>query len=228
MTDFRLGLKITGDASSATRAAGEAERAVEKVGAASITAGEAAKARLGTGFETAGRAAEVTRGQFMALAGTATAAVAALAGSEFTHILAEYDRLNASLRTVTGSLANAGAASAMIRQFATQTPYELSQVTEAFIKLKSLGLDASERSLRSYGNTASAMGKDIIQFIEAVADATTGEFERLKEFGIKASAQGDKVAFTFQGTTTTIKNYAASIADYLRKIGETQFAGAMA
>ena len=30
------------------------------------------------------------------------------------------------------------------------------------------------------------MGKDITQMIEAVADAATGEFERLKEFGIKA------------------------------------------
>jgi hypothetical protein len=38
------------------------------------------------------------------------------------------------------------------------------------------------------------MGKDMMQMIEAVADASTGEFERLKEFGIKASKQGDQVA----------------------------------
>ena len=35
------------------------------------------------------------------------------------------------------------------------------------------------------------MGKDLSQMIEAVADATTGEFERLKEFGIKAGKEGD-------------------------------------
>jgi hypothetical protein len=33
------------------------------------------------------------------------------------------------------------------------------QITEAFIKLKALGLDPSQEALMSYGNTASAMGK---------------------------------------------------------------------
>ena len=35
------------------------------------------------------------------------------------------------------------------------------------------------------------MGKSLNQMIEAVADATTGEFERLKEFGIKARTHGE-------------------------------------
>ncbi|CAL1241976.1 hypothetical protein [Candidatus Methylocalor cossyra] len=55
----------------------------------------------------------------------------------------------------------------MLRRFSTETPYELTEVTEAFIRLQSMGLDAS------------AMGKPIMQFIEAVADASVGEFERL-------------------------------------------------
>jgi soluble lytic murein transglycosylase-like protein len=165
------------------------------------------------------------------LGGVATAAVAAgaaIAGSEVVQTWGEYDRLNASLKTVTGSLLATHAASELVRRFSTETPYELSQVTEAYIKLRGLGLDASERSLRSFGNTAAAMGKPIMQFIEAVADASTGEFERLKEFGIKASAEGGKVAFTFQGVTTQVKNDAESITDYLRKLGETQFASGMA
>ncbi|NBC46814.1 MAG: hypothetical protein GVY22_02240 [Gammaproteobacteria bacterium] len=72
------------------------------------------------------------------------------------------------------------------------------------------------------------MGKDLTQMIEAVADATTGEFERLKEFGINASKQGDQIALTFQGQTTVIKDSADAIQDYLRSIGDVQFGGAMA
>ena len=72
------------------------------------------------------------------------------------------------------------------------------------------------------------MGKDLMQFIEAVADASTSEFERLKEFGIKAKQEGDKVSFTFQGVTKTIGNNAKEIEEYLIKIGENEFAGAMA
>ncbi|MFD2112567.1 glycoside hydrolase family protein [Thiorhodococcus fuscus] len=81
--------------------------------------------------------------------------------------------------------------------------------------------------MRSYGNTASAMGKDLNQMIEAVADASVGEFERLKEFGIKASSEGDQVALTFQGVTTTIGKNSREIQDYLLAIGNVQFAGAM-
>ena len=47
-------------------------------------------------------------------------------------------------------------------------------------------------------NTASAMGKIVEQFVEAVADASTGEFERLKEFGIKASSEGDRQPLRFR------------------------------
>lgn len=61
----------------------------------------------------------------------------------------------------------------------------------------------------------------------AVADATTGEFERLKEFGIKAKSQGEKVTFTFQGVSKTIGKNAQEIEGYLHSIGDVQFAGAM-
>ena len=71
------------------------------------------------------------------------------------------------------------------------------------------------------------MGKDLMQMIEAVADASTNEFERLKEFGIKAKQQGDKVTFTFRGVATTVKKDAANIQQYLIGLGNTQFAGAM-
>ncbi len=141
---------------------------------------------------------------------------------------AEFQKLNASLVTVTGSTAAADQAFAMIEKFAAQTPYQLQEVTSAFIKLKALGLDAGEDSLRSYGNTASAMGKSLDQMIEAVADAATGEFERLKEFGIKTSVQGDNVSFRFKGMTTVVQNSASEITKYLRQIGDEDFAGGMA
>lgn len=139
----------------------------------------------------------------------------------------EFDKLNTSLITATGSSKNAAQAFAALQKFAASTPYDLKQTTEAFLKLRNLGLTPSERALTSYGNTAGAMGKDLMQLVEAVADATTGEFERLKEFGIKAKQEGDKVSLTFQGVTTKIGNNAAAIEKYLMDLGETKFAGGM-
>lgn len=134
----------------------------------------------------------------------------------------------AQLKTATGSVENAAEAFEALEDFASRTPYALEQSLEAFTKLTNLGLTPSERALESYGNTASAMGKDLTQLIEAVADATTNEFERLKEFGIKTKQEGDKVSFTFRGVTKTIGKNAQEIEDYLIALGENEFAGAMA
>lgn len=139
----------------------------------------------------------------------------------------EFDKLNASLVTATGSSAGAAQAFQALQSFAAKTPYSVAEATEAFIKLRNLGLTPSERALASYGNTSAAMGKGLNQMIEAVADAATGEFERLKEFGIKAKQDGDKVSLTFQGVTKTIGNNAKDIENYLMRIGEVEFAGAM-
>lgn len=139
----------------------------------------------------------------------------------------EFDKLNAQLITATGSTENAAKAFKELQAFAKTTPYDLAQSVEGFAKLKNLGLDPSIDSLKSFGNTAAAMGKDLNQMIEAVADATTGEFERLKEFGIKSKSEGDKVTFTFQGVSKTVGKNAKEIQQYLLDIGNTQFAGAM-
>ena len=140
----------------------------------------------------------------------------------------EFDVLNSSLVTVTGSSTAAAREMSWIEQFAKETPYGLAQATEAFVKMQALGLSPTQAKLTSFGNTAAAMGKDLMQMIEAVADASTGEFERLKEFGIKASKEGDKVTFTFQGIRTTVQNTSADITAYLENIGNTAFGGAMA
>jgi len=156
------------------------------------------------------------------------AVAAAVGGAKAIGSLREFEVLNASLETVTGSGAGAEAALAWIEPFAAKTPFQLEEVIGAFVKMSALGLKPSERDLVSYGNTASAMGKSLDQLIEAVADASTGEFERLKEFGIKSSTQGDQVTFTFRGISTTVQKESEAIVGYLQSIGEVDFDGAMA
>ena len=49
-----------------------------------------------------------------------------------------FQKLKSSLKTVTGSTEAATAAFSKIEDFATSTPYELDQVVESFIKLKTI------------------------------------------------------------------------------------------
>ena len=137
------------------------------------------------------------------------------------------DHYQAVLKTATGSMDLAKQKFAELNEFAATTPYTLQQSVEGFVKLQNLGLKPSEENMRSFGNTAAAMGKDLNQMVEAVADATTNEFERLKEFGIKSKKEGENVTFTFQGVATTVKASSEGIQKYLVDLGNTKFAGAM-
>lgn len=101
-------------------------------------------------------------------------------------------------------------------------------LTDTYIRLKNLGLNPTRDALTAYANIAAASGKTTIDFAEAVADATTGEFERLKEFGIKAGVEGDQVALRFKGQTNIIANDARSLETALIRIGAVDFAGAAA
>lgn len=67
--------------------------------------------------------------------------------------------------------------------FANKTPFQTDEVVEATVKLTSYGVEA-KKTLPLIGDMASVMGKSMDQAVEAVADAQTGELERLKEFGI--------------------------------------------
>ncbi|MDR6216156.1 tape measure protein [Paracidovorax wautersii] len=139
----------------------------------------------------------------------------------------EFDVLNSSLITVTGSSEAAERELGWLKTFAKETPFGLAQATQAFVKMKSLGLDPTRAALTSFGNTASAMGKSLNQMIEAVADASSFQFERLRDFGITVKQEGEKVALTFQGVTTTIGKNAQEITAYLEGIGNKEFGGAM-
>lgn len=139
----------------------------------------------------------------------------------------EIERLEASLVTVTGSAELAAVEFDKLRDFSKEVPGSLSEVTRSFIKLKAFGLDATIESMKSYANTAAALGYSTNQMVEAVADAITGEFERLKEFGITTKTIGDNVDVTFAGITKTIGKNAKEIQAYLLDLGKTNFAGAV-
>lgn len=67
--------------------------------------------------------------------------------------------------------------------FANVTPYQTNEVLNAIKTLEIRGLDPT-KYLEGIGNMSAMLGKPLEQGVEAILDAVTGEFERLKEFGI--------------------------------------------
>jgi hypothetical protein len=169
-------------------------------------------------------------GAFAGIGAAASAIGLGIGAGEMLDVLRDFDKLKASLRTAEGSADGAARAIDRLRNLSADTGGVLAvdELAQAYVRLKNLGLDASNESLKSFANTALAQSKTLDQFVEAVADAVTGEFERLKEFGIRAKKDGETVAFTFQGVTKEVQFSAEAIQKYLTDIGNTKFGDGIA
>ena len=148
---------------------------------------------------------------------------------EIISVTGEFQKLSAVLVNTLGSQSMAARALADIKAFAAETPFSVSELTASFVKLANQGFTPTTNELRKLGDLASSTGKSFDQLTEAIIDAQTGEFERLKEFGIRASKEGDNVAFTFKGVKTQTDFTNESIRAYILSLGDLEgVSGSMA
>lgn len=168
-----------------------------------------------------------------AVGAAAGAGMAALFKTQFVDSAAQFEKFGLILETLEGSSDKAKKSMQWVSDFAAKTPYDLEQVMESFVKLKAYGLDPTKKGLlQTLGDTSAAMGKDLMQSVEAIADAMTGENERLKEFGIKASKTGNRIVYEYTANGKTMRkaanaNNRAMIQDTLQAIWNQKYGGAM-
>lgn len=160
------------------------------------------------GFAGFGRAAVVAGGLWTAYSGAVSTAGLAMLGPA-----RQFEKFQTVLTTTEGSAQAAQKAMGWVENFATKTPYELDQVMESFVQLRAYGLDPTNGMLKSLGNASAAMNKPLMQAVEAMADAVTGENERLKELGIKAAKVGDYFEYSYTGKDGSAKVVRALASD---------------
>lgn len=153
-------------------------------------------------------------------------------GTKIVGTSAQFEKFQTVLETIEGSSEKAKASMDWVADFAAKTPYELNGVTDAFVKLKAYGIDPQTGALRSAGDAAAAMGKPLEQAVEALADAMTGENERLKEFGITTEKAGDDIVYRWQQNgkamvATAKKNSRDQIQSVIQGIWNSRYGGAM-
>lgn len=135
---------------------------------------------------------------------------------------AKFQKFEAVLTNTLGDSSAAKFALNAITDFASKTPYQVDELTESFVKLANQGFIPTIRQMTSLGDLAASQGKTFNQLTEAIIDAQTGEFERLKEFGIRASKEGDKVSFTFKGVKQQVDFTSESIKAYILSLGQAE------
>lgn len=175
-------------------------------------------------FDTIEKGSDNVNNNVKKIAGTVASAFAISKvidfGKEIINIRGEFQKLEAVLTNTLGSSSKAQSVLADIKTFAATTNFSVLELTNSFVKLANRGFIPTIQELQNLGDLANSTGKSFDQLTEAILDAQTGEFERLKEFGIRASKQGDQVKFAFKGVKTEVAFTSDAIKDYLVSLGE--------
>ncbi|WP_428657612.1 hypothetical protein [Runella sp.] len=143
-------------------------------------------------------------------------------GREIFETAGKFERYEAVLKNALGTQEAATKVMDNIKQLAASTPFTVDELTESYVKYVNRGLQPTMAEMTKMGDIAASQGKSFDQLTEAILDATTGEFERLKEFGIQASKNGEEVELSFKGVQKTIANTPEAIKETLLSFGELE------
>ena len=132
-----------------------------------------------------GQIGDMSSSTKLAMASAFTMPAAAVAGiaAYGVSIGASYETAAIKLETLYGTQQRAREEFQWLADFAASTPFEFPELLEVDGMLKNAGLSAQDY-IKTVGDASSANNKSIQQTTEAIVDAMTGEYERLKEYGI--------------------------------------------
>ena len=184
---------------------------------------------LDNSFKKAGQSADdfqkktVNAGNAMASIG-ALVSLSLIAGfaKEIANVRGEWQKYEAVLTNTLGSNEDAKDSLDMIAKYGAKTNFQVNELTDSFVKLASQGFKPTKNEMASLGDLAASKAKGFNQLTEALIDAETFEFERLKEFGIRAAKNGEQIQFTFKGVKTTVDASAESVRNYILSLGQLE------
>lgn len=212
--------------------ANAAARATAALHRATVNLAKSGISQIGKGGKKAFRGFALAAA--IGAAGATTAfGTSAAAATQLLGVASQFEKFQTILETTEGSSEKAKTAMNWVADFAAKTPYELNEVNAAFVQLRSRGLDPTNGLLKSLGDTSAAMGQPVMQAVEAMADAVTGENERLKAFGVTASKTGNKITYAYtnaagkQMTASVKASNRMAIQTKLMAIFNEKYGGAM-
>ncbi|MGF7217486.1 hypothetical protein GGR92_003660 [Spirosoma lacussanchae] len=143
-------------------------------------------------------------------------------GKSIFETTSKFEKYGKVLDTALGSQKEAQQAMAALKDLGAKTAFSVDELTDGYVKMINRGLRPSQKEMVAMTDLAASQGKQFDQLVEAALDAQTGEFERLKEFGIKASKEGDNVTLSFKGLNQTVKNTPEAINGAITAFGEME------
>lgn len=110
----------------------------------------------------------------------------------------------------------------MLDDIEYETGINIEKLTQAYLDLQNSGIAPTREEIIKLSDVAVSRGSSIEQLTGAIEQATLGSTKALKQFGVEAKDEGDKLKVTFHGQTQEIYKTNEAIARYLIGLGDTQ------
>jgi hypothetical protein len=204
--------------------AGVVERDLRGLGDAAESTGKrldgvgVSAGRVGGNLASLGEAART------ALGGIGVASVVQFA----TRSIVEFQKLEAQLTTFTGSFEKTRQLLDQFRTDNARTGLNVTESAQAFITLRTQGIDPTIERLQAIGNISAQTGKTIEEVAAAFGNAARGQFRSLTQLGAQFREENDQLVVTFTDGTKQIIASSEEATAALERLGNVDFVGAKA
>lgn len=132
-------------------------------------------------------------------------------GSEIINTTSQFERFEAVLTNTLGDNSKAKQALNNISEFAATTPFQVEEITAAYVRWANMGLDPTIDRMRKIGDVAASTGAGFEQTAEAFKDLMVGQTKRIEEVGISAQQANGKIQLSFKGLNIEIEKNAQGV-----------------
>ena len=135
-------------------------------------------------------------------------------------ITKKYQQYATIPKIATGSQQEAAKTMKLIETTAAETTFSVDELTSSYIMMINRGFKPTKQEIIAIADLAASQGRSFADLTQAMLNATTGEYEMLKGFGIKVSSVGDKLNLSFKGMNQTIEKTPEAMQKAILALGQ--------
>lgn len=138
-----------------------------------------------------------------------------------------YEDMSAKLSALTGDIDSAKDKFWELNALEDKTAIATDKLAQAYLTLGNNGLNRTTKQLEKYAAIAQGTNKDITGLAQNISNFVNGRLQSLKEYGITAERNGNKVVMSFKGEKKEIEATSEALEQYLGQLADTQFGGVL-
>lgn len=134
-----------------------------------------------------------------------------------------FDDMSAKLSVLTGDLDSAKKKFWELNALEDKTAIATDKLASAYLTLGNNGLRNTTQQMEKYAAIAQGTNKDITGLAQNISNFVNGRLQSLKEYGITAERNGEKLIMSFRGEKKEIEATSKALEEYLEQLADANF-----